>query len=830
MREAILIFIFLGVACDSSSPSTDDSYLDLAIEAGFDQKINNPAFYLQLDSDLPKWFKSRVVELIKERTSLPFIELGEDENVDDIASGSIVFSIGPKAFYVREKFSETERNQLTHDGMALKIEQSNSVNWIIATGKGAEDLSQINRGALYAAYYALDLMGMAFFHPLKPLFRSTLRIPESQTIIKNPRWEDRGIHLHTMHPIELSEVLNGWGAGGYSDQASFEALIPLWRSFCEWAIANRQNYVQWVLLEGKEWKSFSRSTERQNRLKTLTTIAHDYGLSVGIDAGIALAQQNMWRLILEEGSLDDEFKQLHENIDYLMGAGFDVISTEIGKSEFTTADDQRMLAWINELARYTRDTYGKKADIKIHVSQGQKAESYLDPKTGEPVNYNFLPMFADPAVGVLPHTVQLYALDDPAPTYFNEDFNAILNFMRQEAGKRQVIFFPETAYWVSYDIDVPLFLPAYAHRRFHDLRLIATEEDNGAMGEGVYAGSHIDGQIIFSSGWEWGYWLNDLIAARAAYDPLLDIENEDEAFKKALKAITTHFPAIDDSLNALLFKIAKEEKDILIDGKVQGKTPTTIDKLSGMAYFEGWETFDDISNLLEYVPNAPKYQTQPKKLGLVDLRNPLGTDVDYESEVKPLLHEMEQIFLNHFQIVESLSIDDSHYLKTIFDEIKNGIEINAKRAIQLKDLYDYVDSKNILGIPTDAGRLALSRAQKALDRSIEIVSAQEKLYRMDAAYLGGWRTNPTSYSFMYLWTVKSLHYWWRDEGKAVETPISPCYLNIVNPSEVALGEGWVVDISDTIASVLGFLGIDSVADCLVVPETEPQYPQNGIRN
>ena len=46
------------------------------------------------------------------------------------------------------------------------------------------------------------------------------------------------------------------------------------------------------------------------------------------------------------------------------------------------------------------------------------------------------------------------------------------------------------AYWVSFDIDVPLFLPTYAERRFHDLWILAEDEESGAMaGEGGWMDS-----------------------------------------------------------------------------------------------------------------------------------------------------------------------------------------------------------------------------------------------------------------------------------------------------------------------------------------------------
>jgi hypothetical protein len=45
------------------------------------------------------------------------------------------------------------------------------------------------------------------------------------------------------------------------------------------------------------------------------------------------------------------------------------------------------------------------------------------------------------------------------------------------ASRRDVLFYGETAYWVNFDIDVPLFLgPLYADRRVHDLRLLKARE------------------------------------------------------------------------------------------------------------------------------------------------------------------------------------------------------------------------------------------------------------------------------------------------------------------------------------------------------------------
>jgi exodeoxyribonuclease VII large subunit len=85
---------------------------------------------------------------------------------------------------------------------------------------------------------------------------------------------------------------------------------------------------------------------------------------------------------------------------------------------------------------------------------------------------------------------------------------------------------------------MPLFLPLYAERRVADLQLLADDEDQGLMGRGIHAGEHMDGQSIFSSGWEWGYWLNDVAAARAAWNPFHDQTTPQAALREILRPLS----------------------------------------------------------------------------------------------------------------------------------------------------------------------------------------------------------------------------------------------------------------------------------------------------
>ena len=75
---------------------------------------------------------------------------------------------------------------------------------------------------------------------------------------------------------------------------------------------------------------------------------------------------------------------------------------------------------------------------------------YPDPRTGEPINFNFLPTYADAGLGVMPHTVQVYSFSDPsANSYGNQNFTYMSDYMNWEASqkKRDVLYYGETAYW-----------------------------------------------------------------------------------------------------------------------------------------------------------------------------------------------------------------------------------------------------------------------------------------------------------------------------------------------------------------------------------------------
>ena len=85
----------------------------------------------------------------------------------------------------------------------------------------------------------------------------------------------RGLQLHTMHPLELTDMLNGWGPGGPGDVEGWEATLPEWDAFLEWSLANRQNRAHWVLLSAESWQEFADGAVRAVRTSTPVGVLRD---------------------------------------------------------------------------------------------------------------------------------------------------------------------------------------------------------------------------------------------------------------------------------------------------------------------------------------------------------------------------------------------------------------------------------------------------------------------------------------------------------------------------------------------------------------------------
>lgn len=631
---------------------------------------------------------------------------------------------------------------------------------------------------------ALRLLGFAFLHPLSPNVPGQASLPiDDIDIRETPHLSIRGIHLHTMHPIEFTDFLNGWGPEGIDDDEGFHHSFPAWKNFLMWMHANGLNRVQWVLLWNEQWAAFGDSSLRQSRLKEIVGLTHAFGIEAGIDAPVSFQQQNAFRLIRDGGDIEMEKDQIRTHVDYLMKTDIDFLALEIGTTEFSHAPPKRILARLNYIASYLDDTYRKRATVKVHVSSGQRTDGWRDPVDGKELNVNFIPWYADKRLGVMPHSVAYYGLSDPAPVYGNANFAHIARYIQREIGRREVLWYPETAYWCSFDVDVPLFLPLYAERRMNDLRFLARQKNHREDRMGI------DGQVIFSSGWEWAYWLGDVVAAQAAWDPMLEIPNDDDAFVAMLQRVLAVFEESAYALATQLAEVAFKERSHLITGK--NDIRHTIDNefdstLTGQAYLEGIEPLDEMVAHLNHLPGATLTPTQPDRISLLngnDSRTLTGARIN---QVSCLLSEMKLDFATQQYRLTRLAPAIDRDALEIYHEFVDALHITALRAEQIQTLYTW----KLAQLHNNVKRMTkmATRSIEIMNRAKTVVHNRELFYRTPVSQIATWRGNPTAYGFGYLWTVHSLYFWHRDHLRIAGEDPNPCAANIYDPFLLAFGQ------------------------------------------
>jgi hypothetical protein len=152
------------------------------------------------------------------------------------------------------------------------IVRSSSDGSVVAVRGGSE------RGNSYGSYCLLELVGVRFMHPLSPtvLEHSSFSIESGINVTETPHWPLRGWHYHTQHPLELTEVFNGFAAvdsPAVGQNETWDSMVPQVDLFFQWCIANRLNFVEWLLLYEESWADFAASELRKSRLRQLTDLS-----------------------------------------------------------------------------------------------------------------------------------------------------------------------------------------------------------------------------------------------------------------------------------------------------------------------------------------------------------------------------------------------------------------------------------------------------------------------------------------------------------------------------------------------------------------------------
>jgi hypothetical protein len=573
---------------------------------------------------------------------------------------------------------------------------------------------------IYGFYTFLsDILGFVFLHPeeiISPRFNPNIFLNdfllEAESIFIN-----RGFHLHTLHPIELSHFI-------FNEDKKHKIYI---KHYIDHLVRLRQNTFQFYLLEKTDLKTFI------PYIKDIIEYAHNKGIKVGIMLSLYRVQQYSYKLF-KISKIFYLLQHCKTVIDKLLEAQFDYFVVETPLGEF-----------LPDLMRYI-PRITKKIESYITINKGvplfyakhivKKDHIIMEPseklRNPNPRHANFL--F---------RTVMCFSLFDKVMgAYENETFEFIYEDMRKYSKNKKIFFWPTSAYWVAFDNTIPLFLFPYLKARLDDIQLCKKLQ--------------IHGHITFSSGFEWGGFLIETSIANYSWIIKKDglIINNDPLY--VIKKIA------QNPFHQIIEKIYHLCIDYLINKKL-------LPHLTGEDPFIEFPIFNHTFQprakyTLKYVRrkiNRASFKTILKEIYLLkDFTIQLS---HYLSDFSIALSSLD--FSNSNVIIEELY----NYLTVLNLRIKHKINVYYAA------LHARTCKKS--SYPNKYKKY-LNQASKLREEALKIISKVMDHCRYEKRYIVDKCLNKTSYDFSYFYPASVLFFWEREEKEVLYNRFNPFFMKL----------------------------------------------------
>ena len=477
------------------------------------------------------------------------------------------------------------------------------------------------------------------------------------------------------------------------------------------------NYLQWAALDDIE-KTPSLLPAWQTHTKALTDFAHAHGVHVGVALQL-FGQSNLQNAFdLIDDPSGDPVPEMERRLHHLLdGTGFDTLNLSFG--EFFGAEPAQFVASVDTAyAAMQRVQPGVEMTATIHVGNFENLRvDYM----GVHQLYYFLVRYTNPAIVPWVHTTMYFNLyEDAGLAYLHEQFNEHRDFLEERVRAGQSVgYFPESAYWVAFDINMPVFLPLYVRSRHLDLERIA------AVGQ-------LDDHVLFSSGWEWGYWLTDATTLRMNY-------SRPAKWEDAVSELYGGWGATGATAAELVRRLGEAQHRALL-----------VERLA--AYVAGRDQIIDTGDRLGIF-------SQPDRPEFSEL---LAASPEVREDFRVRVLEKLKVHADEVTALaaeaDALPSEDP-----VMAELKDGMQVTAARVQFIHALYAatlaYAASRN------DGGFLA--SAETSLATAKEIVARRRKqLWDPDPKTILRNTPNPTFYQYGYLREGDSLCFWERERAQA----------------------------------------------------------------
>lgn len=579
-----------------------------------------------------------------------------------------------------------------------------------------------------AGIYGLlqEVLNFNFYHPRQTQFPDlkTWPLNEALTYSSNPRFNKMGFHLHTQHPIELTEALLD------ENYPNGENVI---REYIDWLARNRQNYMEFCLLE-----SINRETWPAYAAKWVKYMK-ERGVIPGLDLSLHMKQQYAFKLYRNiPKSFKSKETQILERFNQLTQAGWEYWNVEFSETEFTSGNAEEKA----RLRRYVHELMFKK---NIHLTGREhvvKPEKMVGGGQTASISKEDT---LDAHRGTMIHTVMFYTLNDTlAPVYGNDNLLHMREMLHREMQHRETWYYPESAYWVTFDASIPMFLTPYLNGRLEDILFCQK--------------TGVEGHLTFTSGWEWGYWLIDWSIANWSWQSFIN-DQEVQAYPEQ------YFDKIISSSTAKEYfsnVVSLQHQEIKVNNLMQYLTAMTV------------------TDEMPFGQNLP-FHPKPSH-DYSQIRNKISLEIvdSLKDNAIPALKNFSEQYKIYRKQLKAEDLKNP-----ILKEIIEGLDIVAKRAEHRVATMSYLLEYRKATIAKDkkAKKSAfryLEEAAQIRKDALKIVRSREQNYRYPLEELAYEKEDHTSYQFGYLYPAHDLHFWVREESQAKKNRWKFWHKNIWN--------------------------------------------------
>lgn len=586
-------------------------------------------------------------------------------------------------------------------------------------------LHAVSPEGVSAGLYGLlqEQLKIRFVHPRQTVFPQYRNwpLPVAFSFSGQPRFRHQGFHLHTLHPMELTEQLHDpLHPGGFEDIAAY----------LDWLARNGQNSFQFFLLREVDRAAWPAHARR------IVAYAHGRGIRCGVEISLAMLQQQAFQAITLLKPLPTHRRQVEQTLAWLFQVPWDFITLESMMGEHLPLISRLLPSAQRHLEQLVDRQYGRPLLYATHVIRGRGEE-----KVRRPLH---------PASGILIHTVMCYsASEEKAPVYGNRNQCFMLEAARAEVAGRQTWYWPESSYWVGFDSSVPLLLLPYLDSRWDDIQVM------GKVG--------VHGHLTFSTGWEWGYWLVDWSIARWSWQYR---DNGRLRGTSPLSRLAELLP--DRELNRQWQRALQLQNYYL-------KQQELLRYLAAATPFSELPAPFD----LPFQP-APEFSYRWLLHEADDtataalLSGPVAELQRYAGEMELVANRLTAR-VNRLRRNSDVAAEPLALAQELGDALRMTALRARHRSLTLQALT--VKHRDTLGGQQESDRL-LQQAGLVRQHALQLVQQRELQYRYPLDLLARQRPSLTAYPFGYLYPVTGLFFWQREEEQVRHERFDPLFMKL----------------------------------------------------